>query len=86
MTLAARLEELKLNPAAYRFTGKSSGGKIVMSAMAMRNRLAGAGSQTVDEIKKEFRVSRPEYWTAQPVCGSSVYTKHYLTGSVGNQA
>lgn len=83
ITLAARLEELKINPAAYRFTGKSSGGKIVASAMAMRNRLKGAGPQTAEEMKKEFRFSRPEYWKAQPVCLASLHTEYYLTSSVG---
>jgi hypothetical protein len=69
--LEARLRDLHMNPANARWVGKSSGAKLVLSALVLKNGLAGttpgAADDTLLSTIDAARMRRPEYWEVHEV-------------------
>jgi hypothetical protein len=70
--LVARLRDLHLNPTNARWIGKSSGAKLVLSALALKNSMdgtstSGAAAHTMLNTIDAARVRRPEFWKVYEV-------------------
>jgi hypothetical protein len=76
--LEAHLRDLQLNLTDTRWIGKSSGAKLVLSALALKNDITGTTSGAVDNTLlgtiDAARMRRPEYW--------EVYSVRYPLSSV----
>jgi hypothetical protein len=69
--LEAHLRDLQLNLTDTRWIGKSSGAKLVLSALALKNGIAGTTPGAVDNTLlgtiDAARMRRPEYWKVSSV-------------------
>lgn len=63
--LTASLQQLELNPTLPRFFGKSSGARLVKSAMAMKSNITGAEAPSLSEITQIMRSRCPELWSTR---------------------
>jgi hypothetical protein len=76
--LEAHLRDLQLNLTDTRWIGKSSGAKLVLSALALKNGITGTMPGAVDNTLlgtiDAARMRRPEYW--------EVCSVRYLLSSV----
>jgi hypothetical protein len=78
LMLADNLKRLELDPADYRFFGKSSGAMLIRTALELKDDYVGGSSLSSHELTDPFKIKasmkhlRPEFWIARPV--SHLYT------------
>jgi hypothetical protein len=80
------LQQLKLDPDYPRFYGRSSGAKLVQTALALRKDVTGIDPPSLKHILQKMRIERPEVWFLHPV--SSLYLSRVSglnTYAVGTQ-
>ncbi|PFH50026.1 hypothetical protein AMATHDRAFT_75846 [Amanita thiersii Skay4041] len=64
LILADNLKGLSIDPAEYRFFGKSSGAMLIQTAIELKNEYTGADQ---NDLKRAILGSkRPEYWSVRP--------------------
>lgn len=68
LILADNLKRLSIDPADYRFFGKSSGAMLIQTAIELKNEYTGSDH---DLRRGVLGSKRPEFWTIRPVSSSS---------------
>jgi hypothetical protein len=65
-TLSEWLNRLQLNPAHPRFFGKSSGVRLLQSAIDLKSEYSGNDTPLEDQFE-QISARRPEFWHIRPV-------------------